>query len=506
MRRSLLALPVVALLAPSVARAQSSAEVRGEPSDTAREEAPRRDPLFMLSETARIVDVVDSFDRGSLFSFRLSAGYLYQHRTATIEREASVSGAAGLGGVEYRRIGDYIENTHTLMVNAEFGLFHDLSFTFGLPLILANTREIRGLSQPGANEGNAALGDGWTQNNAPASLFSVPFRSPDRAGIDQVRLGLSWSILNQQRDRTKPTWTLRFEWRPPVGDTMHACNADAPAGSAQCPAPSSVPTPPGAGSTNSMGAPVRPVSAGSPGISRGLNGIYFQTEVARRVGFVEPYAALDMLAEFPQRDTPFRYFDTPYGQLASYPPLTASLVVGAELIPYENRETWQRVVIDLRFRGTYRSQGRDYSPLYDALGSSGSRALAAPGCPSNARDPSGACQPGREVWFDGLTTTASNMTLNGMINIAAQPAKFVRFDLGLGMSWVTPHLITATDACNPNSTVPAAHPEWRGGCVNDSAPDPTHRAAIDQSGGRFRTSGETLFDVFFSASFTPRFF
>jgi hypothetical protein len=96
--------------------------------------------------------------------------------------------------------------------------------------------------------------------------------------------------------------------------------------------------------------------------------------------------------------------------------------------------------------------------------------------------------------------------VNSQLALSAQPVKFMRIDVGVGVSWVAPHLITATDACNPNEAIPAAHPEWRGGCVNDSAPDPTHRPTIDQTGGRFRTNNEVLFDFFASLSFTPRFF
>lgn len=497
MRRPFVTALVVGVLAPQIAYAQSSRD----------DDGARRDPTFMLAESARYVDVVDAFDRGSAFSFRLSAGYLYQRRSATIERELRVSdGVNGAGLVQFARVGDYVENTHTLMVNGEVGLFHDLALTFGLPIVLSNTREIRSLTDPSTREGNAALGDGWSQGGRPTSLFSVPFTSPTRSGIDQVRLGLAWSILNQSRARANPTWTLRFEWRPPVGDPLHACNSSPAPGVVSCPAPNSVPSQPPGGGTNATGAATRPGSAGSPGISRGLHGIYFQTAIARRFGFVEPYAGLDVLAEFPLRDTPFRYFDTPYGQLASYPPITSSLVVGAEFTPWENRETWQRFVIDLRLRGTYRSQGRDYSPLYDALGSSASRPLNAPGCPSNVRNADGSCQAGREVWFDGLTGNQSYITVNSQLALSAQPVKFMRIDVGVGVSWVAPHLITATDACNPNESIPAAHPEWRGGCVNDSAPDPTHRPTIDQTGGRFRTNNEVLFDFFASLSFTPRFF
>ena len=95
---------------------------------------------------------------------------------------------------------------------------------------------------------------------------------------------------------------------------------------------------------------------------------------------------------------------------------------------------------------------------------------------------------------------------NGQLSLALQPAKAFRIDLGGGITWRSSYMLTVTDACNPGETVPAEHPEWRGGCVNDSAPDPTHRIAIDQPGGRFRTNGDVQFDFFANLSFTPRLF
>jgi hypothetical protein len=486
-------LAFVALMAPAMASAQTL-------TSEARSGA---EPLYMLNEPARIVDVVDSFDAGSSFSFRLTAGYTFQRRTASIERELRTSNLmTGGGTVQFGHVADYTETTHTLLLNAEVGLFHDLSLSFGLPFILSNSRGLTAASDP-----NAAVGlqDGWTHNGMPTNLFSAPFNAPERSGIDQLRVGFSWAIFNQQRDRALPTWLVHFEWRPPVGDRMRPCNQSPAAGVAACPDESSVPSIPGSG-INSTGATTRGGGSGLQGVSRGLHGVYFTTVIARRFGYLEPYAGLDFLAEFPLRDSPFRYFNTPYGLLSNFPPIQGSLVVGTEIVPWENRETWQRVVLDLRVRGTYRSQGRDYSPLYDALGSSTSRPINQPGCPSNVRSDDGSCQPGREVYFDGTTTVASHMIFNGQFNLSVQPAKFLRFNLGAGFSWVTPHLITATDACNPNETIPETHPEWRGGCVSDSAPDPTHRAVIDGVGGRFRTSGELLIDVFASVALTPRFF
>lgn len=469
-------------------------------------DGPAAGPLHLHSETARIVDVVDSFDAGSQFSLRLTAGYQFQRRDLRIQREMRVSNpGTSLGVPQYGDVADYNRSTHTLMVNAEVGLFHDLAFTFGLPLVLSDARKLRPVSGVSADSTRAALADGWTEgtgNPNATTLFDASFDSPERSGIDQVRLGLQWSIFNQQRERNRPTWTLSFEWRPPVGSLLRPCRQTTTG--TFCPDAASVPTTPESGNTAPTAAARSAPANPAPGISRGLHGVYFQTMVARRFGYVEPYAGLDFLAEFPVRDSGFRYADTPLGQLANFPPLVGTLTAGLEIIPWENRETWQRLLLDLRFRGSYYSPGRDYSALYDALGSSLSRPLNLPGCPSNARSSDGSCQTERNVYFDGLTTTASHVVLGGSAMVSVQPAKFLRFTLGAAFAWTSPHTITNTDAGNPGQTVPADHPEWRGGCSGNSSPDPTHRAVIDSAGGRFRTTNDLTWDFYAAIALTPR--
>nr|MBK7069953.1 hypothetical protein [Deltaproteobacteria bacterium] len=471
-------------------------------------DTPSSGPLHLHSETARIVDVVDSFDAGSQFSLRLTAGYQFQRRDLRVQREMRVSNpGTSLGVPQYGDVADYTRSTHTLLVNAEVGLFHDLAFTFGLPLVLSDARKLRPPSGGSVDNARAALADGWTEGpGTPRAtyLFDPSFDSPERSGIDQVSLGLQWSIFNQQRDRNRPTWTLSFQWRPPVGSLMRPCRQTATG--TFCPEASSVPETPASGNTAPAAAARSAPANPDPGISRGLHGVYFQTMVSRRLGYIEPYAGLDFLAEFPIRDSAFRYADTPLGQLSNFPPIVGTLTAGMEIIPWENRETWQRLLIDLRFRGAYYSPGRDYSALYDALGSSLSRPLNLPGCPSNARDPMTGvtCQAERNVYFDGLTTTASHVVLGGSAMVSVQPAKFLRFTLGAAFAWTSPHTITNTDACNPGQTVQTDHPEYRGGCQGNSSPDPTHRPVIDSAGGRFRSTNDITWDFYAAIALTPR--
>jgi hypothetical protein len=257
-----------------------------------------------------------------------------------------------------------------------------------------------------------------------------------------------------------------------------------------------------ADSNNAMGTPAMfqrtNMTNPDPGISRRVYGIYMQTIVSRNVGYFEPYIGLDFLLELPESGTQtFRFGDVPYGQLSTYPPIQGSLVAGTEITPWENRETWQRFLIDIFVVGKYYSQGRDYSPLFDALGSSSSIPLVAPNYAINDQ------MMNRAIYFTGTTGIASHTDVSAHLRVTVQPARFLRFTVGGSVMYSAPYLITATDACNPN--VRPADNSQLGGCVGDAVPDPMHRPVIDGAGQRFRAVDDITWDFYASLSFTPRF-
>lgn len=498
--------------APSTAHAQT---LQGDPQARPR----------MLTEGARITDVVDASysttDVDPFWSFRFSLGFVRSLRRTLIQRERSVltaedpSMVAPNGVTEFDNVGHYTQITNTLNVGMEIAIYRDLSLHFGLPLILSDSREITAHADNTPERTARILSDGYSRDvpaadgttammNVPTQLFGLPFRSPERSGIDQIRLGASWNILNQARDPHLPTWLLRIEWRPPVGPQLRPCQQGM--SGLRCPrldAPRPTMTRP-EGSTNTVETPDAPYERAAgpaePGISRRVHGLYAQTVMSRRVGYVEPYIGLDFLYEIPEGGTPFRFTDAPFGQLATYPPIQGSLTAGAEIVPWENRESWQRFAIDLRVRGTYYSQGRDYSVLFDALGSSNSVPLTTP---TWAISDQPANDPNRAIWFSGTTGVHSHGQLTAALSVDIMAAKFLRFVFGSSLSYVTPHFITATDACNPNETPRNA--AERGGCVADAVPDPQHRPVIDSPGQRFRTTEDFIWDLYVNVALTPRF-
>lgn len=477
---------------------------------------PRARPLMQM-EGSSLTDVVDAFDPGSLWSLRATAGYQHIERNATLQREMAVVPAGmNLGVPQYQDIARYNQSINQLNLGLELAVFRDMALTLGLPVILSDNRSFSALSDTQAAQmAQTALLDGYMVNGMASSLFGVPFQSPQRGGIDTLKLGFQWDIFNQNRDPHLPTWLLRIEWRIPVGAPLTACSAGGMMGTdtsqAVCPGPrTSVPSYSPADSVSYMGSDFQrtPMSGASAGLTRPVHGLFLQTVLSRRYGPLEPYIGLEALAEIPAANLAnFRFgSDRPLGQLYSFPPITGALLAGVEITPWENRESWQRVTIDLRFRGQYSSQGRDYSPLFDILGTSNSLPLTTPTWPVDDR---GAMAANRRVDFTGTTGQQPYGRYTGYLAASFQAARFLRFQLGASVTYTTPYLMTATDPCNPNDNPPnnadgTPMNDLRAGCFH-GLPDPQHRPVIDLPGQRFRFSNDFSWDIFLNIFFTPRF-
>ncbi|HEY2510423.1 MAG TPA: hypothetical protein VGI39_06195, partial [Polyangiaceae bacterium] len=238
----------------------------------------------LMSETAEVTSVVDAFDDNDPFDVNLMLGFKQSWKSANIRRETSL-GQPGLstGGFVSgnENIATFSQSVSTLEMGADVGLFKDLALIFRVPLILSDSRSLGDLN--GSSKNPQRLAD-----PLGGQLFSVPFNSPTRSGVDYFSVGLDWAILNQQRDWTKPTWVIGVAGRFGVGNPLHACNANAPAGQPQCPDP-----------TNPNG-PSR-----DPGISRGMDTIDVHTFFSRRYGYVEPYTGISALIDIPQPNTDF---------------------------------------------------------------------------------------------------------------------------------------------------------------------------------------------------------
>jgi hypothetical protein len=437
----------------------------------------------LLSETAEITSVVDAFDEGDPFDLNLTLGFQQTFKSASIRRESDLfQPGLSTGGFtpHSENVASFSEKTSTLMVGADIGIYKDLAVIIRVPVILSDSQSMGDLNGSSANPQRL-------QDPTGAQLFSVPFKSPTRSGIDWFSTGLSYAIFNQQRDRTKPTWVIGVEGRFGVGSPLHACNAGGVTVSdgttRYCPNPSN-PT-----------GPDR-----SPGISRAMNTIVGDTVFSRRFGYIEPYAGFWVQADFPQgrSDSDYAATDTFSGELINHPPVVGTFAMGMEVIPWEKREDFQRVVADFRLSGTYHSDGRDYSELFDALGSSQAPSLRNPNpgrYANNAPDPTA-----QKDYFVGITDELSYGSIAARFQTTVQAGQYIKFNAGIGFTYNQSHIITSAFSCNPNYTSDVGasancSTTGAGGRTATGIPNPNERDAIDLPGRRFSVDDTTIVDL-----------
>lgn len=427
--------------------------------------------LRLMREPTAFTDAIDAFDEGDAFDANLHVGFERRRTAGTIQRELGVGTARD--SANWQDIGEWEHVRNELVLGADIGVYRDLMIFARLPLVLSDTREVlypesvvptavdMQLQEP------AVTGD--------AALYEMPFISPTRSGIDTFNLGTAFNVLNQARRPEFPTWMMLFEFRLGVGDIMDACEK----GDTNCDA----------------------------GVSRGTHAFRFESRMSRRYRYAEVYSGMLFHFEWAGRaDGKF----SPSGSLAGYqnirPPIQGTFTAGIAFIPWENRQSWQRFTVDLRLAGTYVSEGRDYSPLFDALGSSQHPALAIDNL--EGRPGSGGGTGGlRRVPFTGLTDVQAHGKIGGTVAIEMQAARYVRFRFGLDVQYITEHVITFSDGCNPGADVDGPNDVRsclvnRDGTANqdEGLLNPHHRPVIDRAGNRFRLDGAVDLNLFVGAS------
>jgi hypothetical protein len=466
----------------------------------ARADEPRNatEPRVML-EPGEVVNVIDAFDEGNPFDLNISLGFDYLSKSARILRETSIA-KPGLttGGftTHLLNVASYSETTARLTPRLDIGIYHDIAAHISLPIILSNARSLA----PIGNSGPIAAA---TAGAPGESLFSVPFSGPTRSGLQHIAAGLDFDILNQARDNTKPTWLFGFEGRFTVGTPMHACN---PKATVQCADPSDV---------NRNGKSDGPFEgtfdAGKdrgPGVTRGTMALEVHTLMSKRLKYVEPYGGFTALFEFQQSSSDYGVSDLTQS-LVNHPPLVGTMVLGMMIIPWENREKFGRLTFDLRVMGQYHSEGRDYSELFDALGSSSAKSLRNPVWASYMANPNpmgndrSVVDPmSQKTYTTGLTDVLAYGSYRGSASVMWQANEYVKFQFGIGYAHDQGHVITGDAPCNPSvkkeATAGPCHigDAMQGTWTPTGQPNPNYRPTINDVGRRFWVDASNTFDLF----------
>jgi hypothetical protein len=484
----------------------------------ARADEPRSatEPRVM-QEPGEVVNVIDAFDDGDPFDISISLGFQYSSKSAKIRRETNII-ASGLtsGGFTsaLMNVASYSEQTSRLIPRIDIGIYKDLALYFRTPIILNNTRELTGLD----GTEDAAVQRVVLQGAPGEQLFSLPLRSPDRSGLEYLAVGIDSTFFNQARDRTKPTLLFGVEGRFAVGTPMHACNASLPpnSGQVECANPADLNR--NGLSDNEFDA----VNAGArqPGITRGTIGLEVHTLVSRRIKYVEPYGGFSALFEFQQQSSDYGITDLE-GSLVNRPPIQGTMTLGMMIIPWENREKFGRLTFDLRAQGKYTSEGRDYSELFDALGSSNANSMRTPQWasyqanpnfnptpgPNEPRQPISVINPNSQrTYVTGLTDVQQYASFRGQASVTWQASEYVKFTVGFGFTHDQKHGITGDQPCNPTfkDSIERAGPcksgnELAGESITATGvPNPNYRPTINAVGRRFYATDSNTFDIFAS--------
>ncbi len=456
----------------------------------------------MFEEPASITNVIDAFDDEDPFDLNLSLQYENTWKRATIRRETH-DPASRLSDGGYvssaLNVAAYEQTVSRLRPQLELGLFHDVALTVNLPIILSNSQSL------GSLDGTAGK-LGVVQKGAPGEwAFALPFDSPTRSGLEYLGVGLDVGIFNQHRDPTKLNWVIGVEGRFNVSEPMHACTTNTKGvnlvgqSEVECAYPSDI---------NRNGVDDGDLEGSfsgdrSPGVSRGTTGLEAHTYLSKRVKYVEPYVGLTFLAEFPTGSSDFSNSAND-ATIWNMPPMQGTLLAGLAVVPWEVREGAQRIEVDFQAAGTYVSPGRDYSEIFDALGSSDAPSLRNPNYAkftSEGANASVVDLHSEKVYTTGLTQIEAHGEYRFSLEFGWQPARLVRFNVGGAVAVAQSHIVTYDQPCNPDL---AGSPAAAGPCKGDhgvtGVPNPMYRAAVDSPGNRFVVDGSHWFDLWLSGA------
>ncbi len=486
----------------------------------AEEPVTPTEPSVLRETAVDLLQLASSFDKDDPFDLNLRLGFDHQSRQTAVRRETNIRGATSGGYTsDLLDVATYRQSTQRLIPELAIGLFRDVQLSVRMPVILADNRRL----EERGSSGSQPLA---TMGLAGEQLFSPNFESPTRSGIEYLAVGLDLALMNQSRKPARPTWIMGIEGRFNVSEPMHACTTAPKEGQVECAYEADInrngENDPLSGNFGALAGENEGSFSGSrkPGVSRGTTGLEAHAFVSRRLKYIEPYSGVSALFEFQGKNTAYGPFNLE-GSLVNHPPLRGSVIVGLAVIPWEQTEKFRRILLDFRVKGTYVSEGRDYSELFDALGSSDAKSLRNPqyndytlnrDVGSVADHPSIVDTDGQRVNFTGLTDVQQYGDYELRGQLTWQASKFVKFDMGAAWRIIQEHFITHDQACNPDVTNqlvrsgPCKQPDslqagesgvaWKAGGL----PNPHHRKVINEPGQRFKVETSNGVRAWFRAS------
>jgi hypothetical protein len=388
--------------------------------------------LAGASFTARAAEqtrvVTGAGGHGELPEVLLDLTWVHEDRKAGIARE---HGDATTGGKTLVKPDLFLHETRNVLAfRGEVGLFRDLSLFLELPFVLSDERELSFDRDESCNTAQAGTLGCVDQTNAtifrdgilPAGSagygldaqtgqrFQAPvpyvFRSPKRSGLAYLGVGLSYALMSQRRDDTKPTWIVRFEPRFSLADAVEF-------------------------------DPAHPDANHSVG--PGYHQYVFSTLFSRRFEHFDPYLSASYLLPQTKSSSPFDRFTLGSNGFAG-PQHVARIELGAELQAYDNPGQHQRVTLEVRGSAELRFFGLAQGELWEPLSGRSDCATSASACRAGVdRDFNG---DGKLDPHPGVTRSPSYGVLGASGGFNIQPARHFRMRALFGITREQDRLLT----------------------------------------------------------------
>ncbi|MDX9724477.1 MAG: hypothetical protein RBU37_27265, partial [Myxococcota bacterium] len=327
--------------------------------------------LPAASWAADITDVIDAFDAdiidGKLiedpFDFRLTPSFHTVYEQAKITREANCtqSGRCPAGDeIIFNKEMRYKYVRNQMDIRADIPVYKDLAFHIVLPVVFHESRSWKFAKNGGAacefetnpddpkcvDGRNSTLDPDVPTDVAPYNYFNIEddySDGPSRSGLSDLRFGITWAPFNDQRyvidekpwgrNHGRASLLLGFEYTAPT-------------------------------------AAIATNQPGNTDVGRGLHELALRIAASRRYKYVDPYMQLQVGLPLPASDTLFKDYGS--GQARVAPGPWGEFTVGLEIIPWESITPDFQQFFKIDFQGffKYTGEGRDYGPLFDAIGSS----------------------------------------------------------------------------------------------------------------------------------------
>ena len=411
--------------------------------------------------------MVSSVGDDGTFDFNLGVAWLYENKSARIDREQ-----AGDAGVSLVRELKFSQERHLLEPRLEAGLFPGAWLRVALPIVLTDQRALdfdrataatatilRDGILPGFASENVGVDAAHGGRPFSASSGRV-FRGPNRRGVESLDVNVGWAIFEQKRDDTKPTWTMGVTGKLDLFADMA-------------------------------------YDAGKPGANRavglGYHQIWFDTAVSRRFRYLDPYVGFAFM--LPIRTSSSAFKDYGGGQGAVAPSMIGRAQAGATVIAWENPAAHQSVTLELRGRMDYTFAGRQRTELWEALSGSSACAIDVAQCRNvKGGDATTALDQdldgdGTRDPYPGITDVSGYAAFGGDAGFNVAVGRYVKFRALFGLTAVLPHFLTnATAGVDQNGD---GHVD----ATNKREANPVYREMVDLPGRRFKVEDSRVLSL-----------